>query len=272
MIVIFTDLDGTLLDAESYSADAARPSIERLRDLGIPLIFCSSKTRAEIEWWRGHLENDAPFIAENGGALFVPAAYFRGPIISPIRRDGYAVIEFGVPYTQLVETLDAAASETGCRVLGFHDMDVSKVASRCEIPMWMAELAKRREYDEPFEILQGDRDSLLRAIVGRKKRWTQGGRFYHLTGANDKAHAVQLLAHYFERHGDGVTTVGIGDALNDTGFLRAVHIPIILPSPHAEALGRAVPHARLARENGPAGWNSAVLELLETACPAAGRK
>jgi mannosyl-3-phosphoglycerate phosphatase len=271
MLVVFTDLDGTLLDSDSYSAEAARPSLGKLRSLGIPLIFCSSKTRAEIEWWRGHLENDAPFIAENGGALFIPDGYFQRTIISPVRRNVYAVVEFGAPYARLVETLKAAASKAGCRIRGFHDMSASEVAARCEIPLWMAELAKRREYDEPFEILDGDPEALARAIAARKMRSTRGGRFYHLTGANDKAHAVRLLAHYFEPHGNQFTTMGVGDALNDAGFLKAVDVPIILPSSQLDALRRAVPHARIAGETGPAGWNSAMLELLETACPAASR-
>ncbi|MCG7852909.1 MAG: HAD hydrolase family protein, partial [Methanosarcinaceae archaeon] len=47
--VVFTDLDGTLIDHDTYSYKAARPALAALKKQGIPLIFCTSKTRAEIE-------------------------------------------------------------------------------------------------------------------------------------------------------------------------------------------------------------------------------
>jgi mannosyl-3-phosphoglycerate phosphatase len=262
MIVIFSDLDGTLLEERTYSADEAGPALKCLKERHIPVVFCTSKTRAEVEVWRRKLDNDAPFIVENGGALFVPTDFFPLPILSPTRREEYIVIEFGDPYVELVETLSSASSESGCRVLGFHDMSIAEVSDRCGLPPWMAALAKQREYDEPFEILGGNREGLLEGIISRKKRWTRGGRFYHVTGANDKAHAVRLLTHYFQRQDLTVTTVGIGDGLNDAGFLRAVDIPVLLPSSQTEALRQAVPRARVAKESGPAGWNSAVLRLL----------
>ena len=45
--LVFTDLDGTLLD-ESYSWDLAQPAIDLLRSASIPIILNSSKTVAEM--------------------------------------------------------------------------------------------------------------------------------------------------------------------------------------------------------------------------------
>ena len=67
--VIFTDLDGTLIDTETYSYDRALPCIEHLRNQEIPIIFCSAKTRAEQEVYRKELQIKDPFIVENGGAI-----------------------------------------------------------------------------------------------------------------------------------------------------------------------------------------------------------
>jgi len=47
--VFFSDLDGTLLDARTYSFDAALPALGILRARRVPLVVCSSKTRTEIE-------------------------------------------------------------------------------------------------------------------------------------------------------------------------------------------------------------------------------
>jgi len=74
-IVIFTDLDGTLLDHCTYSYKEAEKALESIRRKNIPLIVCSSKTREEIEIYRKKLLNNGPFISENGGAIFIPEQY-----------------------------------------------------------------------------------------------------------------------------------------------------------------------------------------------------
>ena len=65
---MFTDLDGTLLHPHTYSSDPARPALDTLKRLGIPVVFCTSKTRPEVELWRQRLGVTDPFIVENGGA------------------------------------------------------------------------------------------------------------------------------------------------------------------------------------------------------------
>ncbi len=51
-LVIFTDLDGTLLDRDTYSFEPALPALRLIRQKDIPLVLSSSKTRAEIEFYR----------------------------------------------------------------------------------------------------------------------------------------------------------------------------------------------------------------------------
>ena len=63
--VIFTDLDGTLLDRKNYSYEAAVDSINYLKDHKIPVIFCSAKTRQEQEYYRQIMGMFHPFIVEN---------------------------------------------------------------------------------------------------------------------------------------------------------------------------------------------------------------
>jgi mannosyl-3-phosphoglycerate phosphatase len=262
MLVIITDLDGTLLDS-TYSYEAARPALRLLNHFRIPLILCTSKTRAEVEACRSRLNNDHPFIIENGGALYIPESYFAPVINSPVRRDGYAVIEFGDPYPELVRCLLQASAQSDCCVRGFHQMSIEEVSACCNMSLTAASLAKKREYDEPFEILSGDGKRLTEAIEKQKKRWTHGGRFYHILGANDKAHCVNLLSHYYREVFKSVVTVGLGDGLNDAGFLNLVDIPILLESAAIEDLKKAVPRGRRCSGNGPQAWNAAVLETID---------
>ncbi len=263
MYVVFTDLDGTLLEHETYSWAPARPALERLSRRGVPLILCTSKTRAEVEVYRAALGNRDPFIVENGAAIFMPRRYFPFEVPNTVSRDGYDVIEFGAPYEDLVATLDLAASRSGVAVRGFHQMSVEEVRERSGLSEEEARRAKQREYDEPFVILDaGGAPRLLAAIEGLGKRWTRGSRFYHLTGGNDKAGAVVRLRNLFERALGPVTAVGLGDGLNDAEFLAVVDVAILIPSPQLGELQRRVPHGRVAPAAGPRGWNAAVLEVV----------
>jgi mannosyl-3-phosphoglycerate phosphatase len=261
MDVIFTDLDGTLLDRETYSWEAARPALERLKRQGVPWVLVSSKTRAEVEFWRECLGNRHPFIVENGGAAFIEPGYFPAGGAAR-RRGGYEVLEWGTPYEQLVAGLQRAAQKSQCRVRGFHEMTMEEVAAACDLPRAQAVLAKQREYDEPFLVLDADRgEKLAAAIVAEGRRWTRGGRFWHILGANDKANAVQALCGLFQQENLTIRTIGLGDGLNDAEFLNGMAVPVIIDSPQAAEVKARVPRGRVTEQPGPAGWNEAVLAL-----------
>ncbi len=46
--IVFSDLDGTLLDHRTYDYTPALPALASLQEKQIPLVFCTSKTAAEI--------------------------------------------------------------------------------------------------------------------------------------------------------------------------------------------------------------------------------
>jgi mannosyl-3-phosphoglycerate phosphatase len=261
--VVITDLDGTLLDHATYSFDGARPALELLDRRRIPVIYCSSKTRREIEHWRQVTGNRHPFIVENGGAVIIPRGYFHAAVPRAEECGEFAAVRLGDPYPALVEALAAASRESGCRVRGFHDMSVDEVARECDLPASAAELAKAREYDEPFLVADPEKaPELLAAIVRLGKRCTRGGRFFHITGDNDKAAAVRILLDAYRADGHAVRSVGIGDGLNDAAFLNAADEAILIRTPWIEELQAAVPGGRPTSLPGPRGWNEAVLRLF----------
>jgi len=262
MKIIFSDLDGTLLDTRTYSYEAAQPALEALRQHKTPLVFCTSKTRGEVEFWRSRLGNHDPFIVENGGAIYIPRGYFPFPLHNAHERDGYSVIELGARYDELVETLQAASREAGCRVLGFHAMSPVEISLRSLLPVHQAVLAKQREYDEPFKILDAGSYRLLEAIERRGKRWTRGDRFYHIMGNNDKVEAVRQLGALYRKAFGELVTVGVGDGWNDVKFLNAADIAIVVRSRFEDVIKKAVPHGLVTQFPGPHGWNEAVLQMM----------
>ena len=78
-MIIFTDLDGSLLNHEDYSFREALPALARIRRSAIPLIFVTSKTRGEVEILQQEMCIREPFIVENGGGIIFFAGPFPGP-------------------------------------------------------------------------------------------------------------------------------------------------------------------------------------------------
>ena len=157
-IIIFTDLDGTLLDHYSYSFDAAREALEKIKAAQIPLVICTSKTRAEIEVWRNKLNNKDPFISENGGAIFFPKDGIITDKKTGFERNGYQVIELGMNYPELMVRFGSLKGLFGERIRGFSEMGVNEIADLTGLSRNEAELAKKREYTEPFVFTGGERD------------------------------------------------------------------------------------------------------------------
>jgi len=264
--VLFTDLDGTLLDSATYSWEAATPAMKRLEERAIPWILCTSKTRAELLPLRRDLGHRHPFIVENGGAILIPEDYFRVPYSADPPAEGFRRIRIGVPYPLLRAALKQIAEETGIALPGFGDMDANEIARRTGLTPAEAGLAKTREYDEPF-LLQGNprqQQAVLDRIASGGLQWTLGGRFYHLTGNNDKGRAVTLLSEIYRRQCGRIVTVGLGDSQNDLPMLAAVDRPILVQKPdggYEDAI--ALSGLERAEGIGPVGWNRAVLGLLK---------
>src|SRR5512139_1911126 len=129
-LIVFTDLDGTLLDVNTYSFEKALPGLEQLRQRDVPLVFCSSKTRKEIEWYRRKLGNHHPFIAETGGGIYIPDAYFPFAVEVPAHTgeiaQQYLLIRLGERHEILRSALQDLQFR-GFRARGFGDMSVEEL-------------------------------------------------------------------------------------------------------------------------------------------------
>lgn len=260
--IVFTDLDGTLLDAKTYSFRDAQPALDMLQKHHIPLILCSSKTRAEMEACRHHLKNEHPFISENGGGIFIPSGYFSFPVKAE-EVNGYQVITLGMPYADIKSRFAHLRKQTAAPVRGFADMSDEEVAALTGLSLPEARLARQRDFDEPF-IFEGAPDQrFLQAIESAGLRWTQG-RIFHIMGPHDKGRAVSLLMSLYERQYGPITSIGLGDAYNDLPMLQAVNRPVLVQHGDGSFDARIdIPGLQKTQLPGPAGWNETLLRLLE---------
>lgn len=265
-LIIFTDLDGTLLDS-NYSFKKALPALRLIKKKNIPLILCSSKTSTEIEHYRKKLKNTYPFISENGGGIFVPKDYFKFRVQSlefGVKKENkYYFIRLGASYSDLRKALHELRSE-GFDVKGFGDMSIGEVAELTGLKISDAKMAKKRSFGEPF-IFKGNKISvkkLQQRIKSKGYSLTQG-RFFHIMGNNDKGRAVEILKKLYAKQNRRIITAALGDSPNDIEMLQKVDYPIVVQKEDGSYDSRIKVKGLIKADDiGPKGWNRAVNNLL----------
>lgn len=259
MIVVFTDLDGTLLDHETYSFDAALPSLAALRARGIPLVLASSKTEAEMRPIAEAIGIDHPMIVENGAGVVGLAG------------EAAAGDSSASPHNHLRSILRQIPKELNACFEGFGDWDVARVTEETGLPLATARLACQRRFSEPGYFTGSDAQK--RAFVDHLEQAgftaVQGGRFFTLMPKTSKAaRMAEVTDHYRRRFGESVRTMALGDAPNDLAMLEAADRGFIIANP-AHAPLPVTERERLgfisrSRKAGPEGWNEIILQLVET--------
>jgi len=258
--VIFTDLDGTLLDPFTYSEAVASPLVSSVVNKGLPLIFCSSKTRAEQEVYRRRLGIADPFIVENGGAIFIKQDYF--PFAYQYHRvfGDYHVIELGIAYPEIIERLKQLSRQHKLTITGFGDMTPAEIARLTGLDLASAKLAQEREYEETLNLGAKDIDSILPKIAAAGLTWNRG-RLYGISGGNNKGRATKILIKLFRQKLGRIKTIGIGDSPNDLPMLAEVDFPVLVQKPGHGWEEIDLPGLYRVKGEGPRGWIRAIREL-----------
>ena len=269
-VVVFSSLSRAL--EEEFSRNSTRKiraALELLAREQIPLVFCSSQTRAELEQVNQTLGFAHPIISECGGALFIPEMYFGVEVSHARRLAGYQTVEFGKPYAEVVSALQHAANWLQIDVLGFHDMSVEEVAAERGMTLLEARLAKLREYTELFKIREPHAnllERLLRAMRALSLHCRRYDDILQVAFHADAGEAVDAVCTLYREAIPSILTVGVGDNIADVSVLRRVDIPLVVDRDDTDVswpLLAKVPRARITSGTGVAGWADAIVTTIE---------
>ena len=264
--VLFTDLDGSLLDHHSYDWTPAAPWLVQLKQLGIPVVPVTSKTRSELLGLRQSLDLEhVPFIAENGAVVGLPPSWCHSGLEREVGSDGLVIKTLGVDIGFIRQRLrvwrERLKDNAGVRFTAMSEMTLDDLCAFTGLSDPQARLARMREGSEPL-VWEGDDEGLevFRAsLAGDDLQLVQGGRFWHVTGESHKGNAVSwLIERYAALRGVTPLTLALGDGPNDIAMLEAVDQAVVIQGCHG--LDVTPRQAALYRSQaaGPQGWAEGV--------------
>ncbi len=250
-LLAFSDLDGTLIDHDTYDWTAAGPALRALEAVGAGVVLASSKTAAEMIIWRRQLGlMQWPAIVENGAGVLPP-----GEVSEPQDQD----------YTAIRAALTTLPQRLRQSFYGFGDMTEDAVSQATGLDAQHARLAKMRAFSEPglWRGSDADFDQFQAHLLQQGISIREGGRFLSLSfGRNKSDQMAAIIDTLRPAH-----TVALGDAPNDIEMLEAAEFGVVVANPHRTPLpvleGEAQGRILRTTEAGPAGWNTAILDLLQ---------
>ncbi|WP_320044167.1 HAD-IIB family hydrolase [uncultured Desulfobacter sp.] len=269
--LVFTDLDGTLLDHDTYGFEPALPALAMLAQKKIPVILNSSKTLVEIIKIRSALGNCHPFIAENGSVVAVPEQTFPGLAQKDSlfqQQSGLLVKRLGGDRNTVLAILNRLRQTHGFSFEGFADMKPARLSQVTGLTEAQAIQAGQRLSTEP--ILWKGSPEQWEAFTGHLADaglgWVQGGRFISISRPFDKKDGVAcLLKLYTADTGSVPLTIGLGDSPNDQAMLNMMDIAVVIRSARCDQITLNQPHTVIrTTAKGPEGWQEAMDTIFNT--------
>lgn len=270
-VLIFTDLDGTLLDHDSYDWQPASAALTLAKELDVPVIPCTSKTYAECRKLVKDLNLTGPFIYENGAGIALPLADFP-PVEHPrVEIDGdYWLFSLGIAYNKVRKTLESLRSTFHYQFRGLGDMSLAQICESTGLDEEGAKLASQRRHGEALLWLDNAKsfDQFVKDIKRADLHLTRGGRFIHVMGDYNKGQAMLWLARlYHHQRKLPPFLIAAGDSGNDIPMLQLADAAVVVRPPHRTPLELAPAKSEqlviTTELPGPAGWNQAIITLLQ---------
>ncbi len=264
--IVFTDLDGTLLDYSTYSFEPALPALNYLRTEQIPLILMSSKTNAEIIYYQKKLDLvGTPFVVENGSAIYSEEGFFKS-INGFESHNDFSRYCLGDTYASLKIVIEKISAEYDYTIRGFHNASVEEIRERTGLPQSELSMALHREFSIPLFFDSKAEDILNKEIDRYNLQILYGGRFMHLLSKVDKGTAMQIILDgYRDRFGHSdLKSIALGDSLNDFAMLSAANLAVLVKKYDGTYEQREIiENVVYSPGIGPEGWNLSLLNILQ---------
>ena len=254
--LIFTDLDGSLLDRDTFKFDEIKDYLKKLLSNGIFIIPNTSKTEKEILEFNNELGSNLPYISENGAAIngldLLNSNLPKELILSRDKNNLINIFKKSVP-----ENL-----QNKCKWLS--EMDKKKQSLIFGLEDDKLKMALDRKYTIPFlfEGNKSERNELSKIVKNKGLALQEGGRVINLTDKVNKAKALQVFVRFFKKNNKNVKTIAVGDNYNDLDMLKTSDFPCLVFNDKFTLDEIPIKNLITTNKPSPEGWADVIKKAL----------
>ena len=257
MVVIFTDLDGSLLHRDTFKFDSIKDYIKSLINSGIIIIPNSSKTEKEIEKFNEELGVELPYISENGSAIHglnLINQNFPNEIVLSRKKE---------------ELLKIFNEKTPERLLN-KCVQISKLSKKEQEKIFgqkddKLKNALQRKYTLPF-LFNGnnsEKNELLKSLSNNSLTLQEGGRVLNLCDNINKIKSMNRVIKILKKTEDKIKTIAVGDNYNDLEMLKNSDLPCLVFNDQFKLDKINIDNLIFSNKPSPEGWADVIKMALE---------
>ena len=222
--LIFTDLDGTLLDHENYSFGVNKKTISTIINNKNEIIFNTSKTFSECKKLLKELKLlNMPFSTENGAVIYFPkirfnkiknsssfGRYWSVRIAKLSSKNWYQFLKLKQKKYNFFIAQDLSPKILK-KYTNLNNTNMMLDREASQIILWEDNLTKLKLFKKD---LKSEKDGVL----------IKGSRFMQISSICNKRIAKKLISHAYDiqfRDKYSINTIALGDSKNDIDMLNS---------------------------------------------------
>ena len=256
-VVIFTDLDGSLLHRDTFKFDSIKEYIIGLISQGIIIIPNSSKTEKEIEKFNEELGVKLPYISENGSSIqglnLINVNFPNKIILSREKEELLKIFKDKVP-EQLRDKC----------------VQISKIIKKEQEKIFgqtddKLKNALNRKYTLPFLFVgnKNEKNKLTKILNSNLLTLQEGGRVLNLCDNINKIKSMNRVIKILKKTEDKIKTIGVGDNYNDLEMLKNCDVPCLVFNDQFKLDKINIDNLIFSNKPSPEGWADVIKMALE---------
>ena len=265
-LLIFTDIDGTFINNDTFDEGLNAETVSELLEAQHLVVFNTSKTFDEVDYFQKRIKTSLSFICETGGGIYFANDNFK---ITESSRGAYQVLYESRNIKEYKDKIQSEINKNYRDDLAFFDdLSVDEQVSLSGLSGHDLELASRRDFSIliKWKSTKSKYDEFKLFLKQFKLNLITGGRFSHICSEHDKGNATKLFIDKTKMffNNSNIITVAIGDSKNDFEMLNKVDIPCIVKSPNNYLLRDSLnsKNITLSDHEAPTGWIECIEKVI----------
>ncbi len=257
-IIIFTDLDGSLLDKDTFEFHEIEDYFRDLVLKGIKIIPNSSKTEAELSDFNNQYNLNLSFVAENGSSIHgLNLIHKNLPERISLSRSTDQI------YKVYNENIPSDLKQKVTFILKLKSKEQKEIF---DLPLDKMKLAIKREHSIPIQFngTVSEKNEFFKIINDSGLTIQTGGRIMNICDNTNKSKAmlktVELIK---EEMIDEIITIGVGDNQNDIEMLKNTNYACLVKNDNFDSSLINIDNLIKSSEPSPKGWADVIKTAIQ---------